>query len=113
MLNLVASIHGHELVQEISEQFTCDRVRTEQDPQRAPLKYLIGASQPRLVDAVVLMEANIEEPLSSTRWLIASVFRGDSWSACSIATCTAHPRAIIWNCACRGPACCCYRPRFR
>jgi transcriptional regulator GlxA family with amidase domain len=64
MLNLVASIHGHELVQEISEQFTCDRVRTEQDPQRAPLKYLIGASQPRLVDAVVLMEANIEEPLS-------------------------------------------------
>ena len=64
MLNLVASIHGHELVQEISEQFTCDRVRTEQDPQRAPLKYLIGASQPRLVDAVVLMKANIEEPLS-------------------------------------------------
>ncbi|MBT5388199.1 MAG: GlxA family transcriptional regulator [Porticoccaceae bacterium] len=64
MLNLVASIHGHQLVQEISEQFTCDRVRTEKDPQRAPLQYLIGASQPRLVDAVVLMEANIEEPLS-------------------------------------------------
>ena len=64
MLNLVASIHGHQLVQQISEQFTCDRVRTEKDPQRAPLQYLIGASQPRLVDAVVLMEANIEEPLS-------------------------------------------------
>ena len=63
MLNLVASIHGHQLVQQISEQFTCDRVRTEKDPQRAPLQYLIGASQPRLVDAVVLMEANIEEPL--------------------------------------------------
>ena len=64
MLNLVASIHGHQLVQQISEQFTCDRVRTEKDPQRAPLQYLIGASQPRLVDAVVLMEANTEEPLS-------------------------------------------------
>ncbi len=64
MLNLVASIHGHQLVQQISEQFTCDRVRTEKDPQRAPLQYLIGASQPRLVDAVTLMEANIEEPLS-------------------------------------------------
>ncbi len=64
MLNLVASIHGHQLVQQISEQFTCDRVRTEKDPQRAPLQYLIGASQPRLVDAVVLMEANIEESLS-------------------------------------------------
>jgi transcriptional regulator GlxA family with amidase domain len=64
MLNLVASIHGHQLVQQISEQFTCDRVRTEKDAQRAPLQYLIGASQPRLVDAVLLMESNIEEPLT-------------------------------------------------
>ncbi len=64
MLNLIASIHGHQLVQQISEQFTCDRVRTEKDAQRAPLKYLIGASQPKLVDAVTLMESNIEEPLT-------------------------------------------------
>jgi len=64
MLNLIASIHGHQLVQQISEQFTCDRVRTEKDAQRAPLQYLIGASQPRLVDAVTLMESNIEEPLT-------------------------------------------------
>jgi len=64
VLNLVASIHGHQLVQQISEQFTCDRVRTEKDAQRAPLQYLIGASQPRLVDAVLLMESNIEEPLT-------------------------------------------------
>ena len=64
MLNLIASIHGHQLVQQISEQFTCDRVRTEKDAQRAPLQYLIGASQPRLVDAVTLMENNVEEPLT-------------------------------------------------
>jgi len=64
MLNMIASIHGHQLVQQISDQFTCDRVRTEKDAQRAPLQYLIGASQPRLVDAVSLMESNIEEPLS-------------------------------------------------
>jgi transcriptional regulator GlxA family with amidase domain len=64
MLNMIASIHGHHLVQQISDQFTCDRVRTEKDAQRAPLQYLIGASQPRLVDAVSLMESNIEEPLS-------------------------------------------------
>ena len=64
MLNLIASIHGHQLVQQISEQFTCDRVRTEKDAQRAPLKYLIGASQPKLVDAVTLMESNVEEPLT-------------------------------------------------
>lgn len=64
MLNLVANLHGHQLVQEISEQFACERVRTEKDTQRAPLQYLIGTSQPKLVDAVSLMEANIEEPLS-------------------------------------------------
>jgi len=64
MLNLVSEIHGHKLVQDISEQFTCERVRTERDAQRAPLQYLIGASQPKLVDAVAMMEANIEEPLS-------------------------------------------------
>jgi len=64
MLNLVSKIHGHALVQEISEQFTCERVRTEEDVQRMPLRYLVGANQPKLVDAVALMEANIEEPLS-------------------------------------------------
>ncbi len=64
MLNLVVNLHGHQLVQEISEQFACERVRTEKDTQRAPLQYLIGTSQPKLVEAVSLMEANIEEPLS-------------------------------------------------
>jgi transcriptional regulator GlxA family with amidase domain len=64
MLNVVSKIHGHSLVQEISEQFTCERVRTEEDAQRMPLQYLVGANQPKLVEAVALMEANIEEPLS-------------------------------------------------
>ncbi len=64
MLNLVSKIHGHLLVQKISEQFTCERVRTEEDAQRMPLQYLVGANQPKLVDGVALMEANIEEPLS-------------------------------------------------
>jgi transcriptional regulator GlxA family with amidase domain len=63
MLNLVSKIHGHSLVQEISQQFTCERVRTEEDAQRIPLQHLLGANQPKLVDAVALMEANIEEPL--------------------------------------------------
>ncbi|MFT4520410.1 MAG: transcriptional regulator GlxA family with amidase domain [Halioglobus sp.] len=64
MLSVIGRFHGHPLVQEISEQFTCERIRTEVDLQRAPLQYLIGASQPKLVDAVAMMEANIEEPLS-------------------------------------------------
>ena len=64
MLNLVASAHGQRLASDISEQFIVDRIRTEEDAQRTPLHYLIGAGQNEtLVEAVTLMEANIEEPL--------------------------------------------------
>ena len=65
MLNMVAAAHGRELMQGISAQFVLERVRTEEDAQRTPLHYLVGAGQAgRLIDAVALMEANIEEPLS-------------------------------------------------
>jgi len=65
MLRLVADAHGGQLARDISEQFILERIRTEEDAQRTPLHYLIGAgNQQTLVDAVALMEANIEEPLS-------------------------------------------------
>ena len=65
MLNMVASAHGRELMQGISAQFVLERVRTEEDAQRTPLHYLVGAGQGgRLIDAVALMEANVEEPLN-------------------------------------------------
>ena len=64
MLNVVTADHGTELARDISEHFVLERVRTETDAQRPPLHYLIGAgNQPKLVDAVAMMEANIEEPL--------------------------------------------------
>ena len=65
MINLVRAAHGQELARDISEQFILERVRTENDMQRTPLHYQLGAvNQQRLVDAVALMEANIEEPLT-------------------------------------------------
>ena len=65
MLHVVATDHGDALMREISEHFVLERVRTEEDAQRPPLHYIIGAgNQPKLVDAVAMMEANIEEPLS-------------------------------------------------
>ena len=65
MLNIVATDHGADLAREISEHFVLERVRTQDDAQRPPLHYLIGAgNQPKLVDAVAMMEANIEEPLA-------------------------------------------------
>ncbi len=65
MLHLVAGAHGRELARDISEQFIVERIRTEDDAQRTPLHYLVGAvNHDTLVDAVALMEANIEEPLT-------------------------------------------------
>ena len=65
MLQLVSSAHGADLAREIAEQFVLERVRTEKDAQRTPLHYLIGAgNQPKLVDVVAMMEANVEEPLT-------------------------------------------------
>jgi len=40
-------------------------MRTSEEQQRIPLKARIGASQPKLIEAVTLMEMNIEEPLST------------------------------------------------
>ncbi len=64
MLTEIRNRHGSELATRISEQFMCERIRDKNDRQRVPLTQRIGASQPRLAEAVSLMEANIEEPMT-------------------------------------------------
>lgn len=64
MHHLVAMQHGRRLAAAISEEFLVDHVRSMKDRQRIPLRQQIGTSQPKLTEAVMLMEANIEEPLS-------------------------------------------------
>ena len=64
MLNLIQAEHGSPLAVAISEEFICERIRGRNDRQRIPLKHHVGTSQPKLVDAISLMEANIEEPMS-------------------------------------------------
>ena len=64
MLNFIASQHGHPLAASISELLVHDRIRDSSDRQRRPLVQLIGTGQPRLLEAVELMEANVEEPLT-------------------------------------------------
>jgi len=61
MLQLVNKEHGKELAASVSEQFMCDRMRGAYDKQRVPLKLLLGSNQPKLTEAVELMEANLEE----------------------------------------------------
>ena len=64
MLQLIHERHGSKLVTRISEQFMCERIRSSDDRQRVPLHLAIGSNQPKLTEAVTLMEANIEEPIS-------------------------------------------------
>lgn len=64
MLTLIGRDHGRELTAAISEMFIYERMRGEQDQQRIPLKHVLGTTQPKLVEAVALMEANLEEPIS-------------------------------------------------
>ncbi|SEL88145.1 GlxA family transcriptional regulator [Halomonas daqiaonensis] len=63
MLTLISRHHGRELAAGISEMFICDRVRGESDQQRVPLKHVLGTTQPKLLEIVALMEANLEEPI--------------------------------------------------
>ena len=63
MLNLIGGEHGSPLAVAISEEFICERIRGRNDQQRIPLKHRLGTSQPKLVEAIFLMEANLEEPM--------------------------------------------------
>jgi transcriptional regulator GlxA family with amidase domain len=64
VLKLINDRHGDKIVTHISEQFMCERVRSSDDRQRIPLHLVLGSNQPKLTEAVTLMEANIEEPIS-------------------------------------------------
>lgn len=55
---------GRELAAAVAELLICERIRTSGDRQRIPLRQKIGTGQPRLSEAVALMESNLEEPLS-------------------------------------------------
>jgi transcriptional regulator GlxA family with amidase domain len=64
MLYLVRLHHGNKLAMAISEQFIVDRVRDQSDQQKLPQPEFVGPGYEHLVEAVDLMTANIEEPLT-------------------------------------------------
>jgi len=64
VLHLISSTMGTTLATNISEQFLLSRIRDKEDQQRTPLHIKLGPNQPKLTEAVSLMEANIEEPIS-------------------------------------------------
>jgi transcriptional regulator GlxA family with amidase domain len=64
MLHLISPRIGPELTAGISDQFIVERVRDGADQQRIPLAARLGGKHGPLAGAALLMEANLEEPLS-------------------------------------------------
>jgi AraC family transcriptional regulator, glycine betaine-responsive activator len=63
MLHLIAAKHGQELAGKVSEQCLMDRIRQPHDQQRTPYRVRLGIHHPKLIGAIEMMEANVEEPL--------------------------------------------------
>ena len=63
MLSMITRQHGPALTSAICDMFICDRVRSDSERQRAPLRHLMVRAQPKLAEITELMEANIEEPI--------------------------------------------------
>lgn len=63
MLHKISTTHGEELATRVSEQCLLDRIRSARDRQRMPVRVRLGVHHPKLILALELMEANIEEPL--------------------------------------------------
>ncbi|WP_245391790.1 GlxA family transcriptional regulator [Salinicola aestuarinus] len=65
MMTLIGQQHGDALARRVSEHFVCERIRMADEPQQVPLQSGLGQAPTGLLDAVALMEANIEEPLTT------------------------------------------------
>jgi transcriptional regulator GlxA family with amidase domain len=64
-LTLIEHLFGATVQAAIKESLCIERVRGHEERQRVALQARFGALQPRLSEAVTLMETNIEEPLST------------------------------------------------
>jgi transcriptional regulator GlxA family with amidase domain len=58
-------VFGATVQAQVKEILCVDRVRGREERQRVALQARFGVLQPKLTEAVSLMEANIEEPLST------------------------------------------------
>lgn len=65
MLHLIEEQHGRALALRVAEQFLHERMRESDAHQRLPLRDRVGVGHPKLVEAVRLMEENLEAPLAS------------------------------------------------
>lgn len=67
MLHLISVRHGHRLAAAVSEQFIHAQIRDPHDHQRMEPRIRQGINHAGLARVIGLMEANLEEPLSSEK----------------------------------------------
>ena len=63
VLSMVKADFGSEISAKIGEVFLTDRIRSERESQRVPLRAFLGTGHTLLTNTVSLMEANTEEPI--------------------------------------------------
>ncbi|MDB6091025.1 MAG: transcriptional regulator, AraC family [Gammaproteobacteria bacterium] len=63
MLHFVTQVAGAELARGVAEQFIHAQIRKQEDHQRLELHARHGIDHPKLVQAIGLMEAALDEPL--------------------------------------------------
>ncbi len=66
MLSIIEVEHGKQLSSQVAELFLHTAIRRTGESQRLSTRERTGVSHPGLLDCIELMEANIEQPLSST-----------------------------------------------
>ncbi|AFU99314.1 GlxA family transcriptional regulator [Simiduia agarivorans] len=54
------------LAQQVADVWLLDKVRMGSERQRSPLSAHLGIEEPKLLEAIALMEANVEEPLATS-----------------------------------------------
>lgn len=64
MLKLIAEDFGEDLANAVADQMIYSSIRTDQDTQRLSTPTRIGVRHPKLSQVILMMEKNIEEPIS-------------------------------------------------
>lgn len=64
-LSLLVEERDADLAAMVAEELVVERLRDGGERQRVPLRNRLGSTHPKLTQAVILMESNIEEPLTT------------------------------------------------
>ncbi|CUJ95233.1 Carnitine catabolism transcriptional activator [Ruegeria denitrificans] len=64
LLKMIADDFGEDLANAVADQMIYSSIRTDQDTQRLSTPTRIGVRHPKLSQVILMMEKNIEEPIS-------------------------------------------------